>query len=111
MSALRKEVGGEDTQERKEQGCFVYILACGDGTYYTGVAADVERRVARHNAKKGAKYTASRLPVSLALSFPAPDRSAALRAESRVKKLSRADKKRLIDGELPTDPLFEESKK
>ena len=44
---------------------YVYILLCGDGTLYTGYTNDLERRLAVHNAGKGAKYTRSRLPRSL----------------------------------------------
>ncbi|MGH9863309.1 MAG: GIY-YIG nuclease family protein [Candidatus Acidiferrales bacterium] len=47
------------------KGWFVYLLECADGTYYTGVAPDVEERLQKHNAARGAKYTRGRRPVRL----------------------------------------------
>lgn len=74
----------------------VYILRCGDGSFYTGVATDVRARVAKHNQGKGAKYTRSRRPVRLVYREPAGSRGAALRREHAVKRLTRAAKRRLI---------------
>lgn len=74
----------------------VYILRCADGTLYTGIAKDLEKRVAVHNSGKGAKYTAARLPVKLAYSEKAKDRSDASKREYAVKKLSRTEKLALI---------------
>ena len=76
---------------------FVYILRCGDGTLYTGIAADVERRVAVHNSGKGAKYTRSRLPVEAVYREKLPDKGAALRRELEIKKLTRAEKLKLVE--------------
>lgn len=56
----------------------VYILRCSDGTLYTGIARDAEKRLSRHNSGKDAKYTRSRRPAELVYTEPAPDRSAAL---------------------------------
>ena len=77
-------------------GHFVYILECADGTLYTGWTTDVEARLATHNSGKGAKYTRSRLPVRLAYYEELPDKSAALKRESAIKQLSRAEKIALI---------------
>lgn len=74
----------------------VYILKCGDGTLYTGISNDVEKRVNVHNSGKGAKYTRVRLPVSLAYQETATDRSTASKREAVIKKFSRKDKLRLI---------------
>ena len=74
---------------------FVYILRCGDGTLYTGITDDVERRLAAHRAGKGAKYTRGRGPLELVYQERQSDKSAALRREYQVKRLSRADKLRL----------------
>ena len=72
---------------------FVYMLACADGTIYTGCTTDVTRRVAEHNTSpRGARYTRSRRPVSLLASFECSDRSEAQREEARVKRLTRRDK-------------------
>lgn len=75
---------------------YVYILRCGDGTLYTGIAADVERRVAVHNSGKGAKYTRGRLPVEVVYREKLPDKGAALSREFAIKKLTRAQKLQLI---------------
>ena len=60
---------------------FVYMARCADGTLYTGYARDPERRIRIHNAGRGAKYTASRLPVCLVYCEPCATRSAALKRE------------------------------
>ena len=75
---------------------FVYILACADGTLYTGVTNDLEGRIAAHNSGKGAKYTAGRAPVELVYQEEADGRSAALRRELAIKKLTKEGKLRLI---------------
>jgi putative endonuclease len=77
---------------------WVYMLRCRDGSLYTGWTSDVERRVRQHGAGKASRYTASRLPVELALALPMPDRSAARREEARIKRLDRAGKLALIPG-------------
>jgi putative endonuclease len=75
---------------------WVYMLRCSDGSLYTGWSSDVPRRLARHRSGKASRYTASRLPVELALALPMPDRSAARREEARIKALDRAGKLALI---------------
>ena len=75
---------------------FVYILRCGDGTLYTGVTDDVQRRLAAHRAGKGAKYTRGRGPLELVYTQKQPDKSAALRREVQIKKLTRPQKEQLI---------------
>ena len=77
-------------------GWFVYMLRCGDGSLYTGYTDDVARRLAVHRSGKGAKYTRSRLPVELAYWEELPDKSAALRREVAIKRLSRPEKLALI---------------
>jgi len=75
----------------------VYILRCADGTLYTGVARDLEKRLLQHNGELvgGPRYTRGRRPVTLLWSAPAPDRSTAQQREAAIKKLPRADKLRL----------------
>jgi putative endonuclease len=80
---------------------WVYLLRCGDGSLYCGWTNDLERRVAAHAAGKGARYTASRRPVRLAAALPMPDRSAAMREEVRIKRLSRAAKLALVAAHPP----------
>ena len=76
----------------RPRGWRVYILRCGDGTLYTGATNDLARRLSAHAAGRGARYTRSRLPVTLAWSAPARGRSGALRREAAIKRLSRAEK-------------------
>ena len=75
---------------------WVYILQCGDGSLYTGIARNIEQRLTAHRSGKGAKYTRSHLPVTLVYQEPQPDKSAALRREAAIKKLPRSEKLQLI---------------
>jgi len=74
----------------------VYIVRCADGTLYTGYAVDPREREKVHNAGRGARYTASRLPVSLVYSECFDSKSDALRREHALKRLTRAKKMALI---------------
>ena len=77
---------------------FLYLIECADGSIYTGIAVDVAARYAAHCAGTGARYTRSHPPRRL-LGYEAhPDRSAASKAEYRVKQLSPADKRRFAAG-------------
>lgn len=76
---------------------FVYMLRCGDGSLYTGCTDDVARRLAVHQSGKGAKYTRSRPPVTLAYQEELPDKSSALRREAAIKRLTRRQKLALIE--------------
>ena len=79
---------------------FVYILRCSDGTLYTGITNDLERRLLAHRAGRASRYTRSRLPVRLVYTEQvkgrARGRGAALRRELEIKALSRAEKLELI---------------
>ena len=77
-------------------GWRVYVVECADGSLYTGIAVDVEARVARHNEGEGARYTRSRRPVRLVHVETAEDRGAALRREHAIKRLPAAEKRRLV---------------
>jgi len=77
---------------------YIYILECSDGTLYTGITTDVNKRLITHNKGKGAKYTRARLPVVLKVFFEADNRSLASKEEYRIKKLTREDKIKLING-------------
>ena len=74
------------------QSWFLYALRCADGTLYAGVTTDLARRMAEHNAGRGARYTAGRRPVRLLAAWRFPDRAAAQRAEARFRRLPRARK-------------------
>ncbi len=76
---------------------YLYILKCADKSLYTGITTDLKRRVLEHNkGSLGAKYTYARRPVKLVYSKKFKNRSTASVEESRIKKLSRADKLKLI---------------
>jgi putative endonuclease len=75
---------------------YVYLLRCADGSLYCGWTSDPERRLRQHQAGTASRYTKRRLPVEYALVIPAGDRSAALREEARIKKLSRREKLALV---------------
>lgn len=75
---------------------YVYILCCGDGSLYTGSTNDVDRRLRTHQSGRGAKYTRSRLPVTLVYRERLADRSTALRREAAIKRLTRERKLALI---------------
>jgi putative endonuclease len=76
---------------------YVYILLCGDGTLYTGITTDLERRLKEHNhGQRGAKYTRARRPIVLVYSEPADCRSTACKREWALKQLNATDKRRLI---------------
>lgn len=77
---------------------YVYILRCGDGSLYTGITDNVEKRLAAHRAGKGAKYTRGRGPLELAYTEEQPDKPSALRRELAIKHLERREKLALIDG-------------
>ncbi len=78
-----------------EENC-TYILKCSDGTLYTGWTNDINKRLAAHNAGKGAKYTKSRLPVHLIYREVFETKEEAMAREYAVKHLSRKDKLALI---------------
>ena len=75
----------------------LYILECADGTYYTGMTLDLERRLSEHNdSDLGAKYTKARRPVSLVWSKSGLTRNEAASEEYRIKKLPKDKKKMMI---------------
>ncbi len=76
----------------------VYVARCRDGTLYTGITTDPERRLAEHNSGTGGAYTRSRLPLVMIYGEPAGDRSSAQRRERAIKRLTRAQKEMLITG-------------
>ncbi len=86
--------GNDGAEDEKPYG--VYIVRCADGTLYTGIAVDVDRRIEQHNAGKGAKYTRSRRPVACVYREECADKGEALRRELAIKALSRTEKEELI---------------
>lgn len=82
-------------EEGRKAMPYVYMVECADGTYYTGWTEDLARRVAEHNAGRGARYTRARRPVRLVYAEECADRAAAQRREAALKRLSHREKARL----------------
>lgn len=80
---------------------WTYIVACADGSYYTGIARDLDRRLQQHNLGKGAKYTAGRGPVQLRYCEVYGDRAGASRREHQLKLLNRQEKIQIILANRP----------
>lgn len=96
MPGRAKDVTAEKLEEQPAECWFVYMLRCSDGSLYTGITNDLDRRTAQHNAGKASRYTRSRLPVAREYQEEQPDRSAALKRELAIKALSRKAKEALI---------------
>jgi putative endonuclease len=79
------------------QAHYVYMVCCANGTLYTGYTINVERRIALHNAGKGARYTRSHRPVSLVATWTFNSKAEALRAERELKHLPREQKSRMAE--------------
>ena len=76
---------------------FVYMLLCADGSFYLGSTNNIEKRFAAHKAGKGASYTRSHHPMKVVYQEDLPDKSAALRREAVLKKLSHLQKEKLVN--------------
>ena len=93
-----------DTQQKRWN---FYLARCSDGSLCSGIAVDPAKRMEVHNAGKGARYTRSRLPVTMVYmvySEEQPDQSAALKREATVRKWSRDRKEQLISGQPDDSP-------
>ena len=75
---------------------YLYILRCGDGTLYTGITNDIEKRLEAHRTGKGAKYTRGRGPLELVYQEEVADKSTALKREYAIKQLRREEKEQLL---------------
>ena len=85
---------------------YIYMLRCRDGSLYTGVTTDVERRFAQHRAGTGAKYTRAHPPEALAALWQAEDHAAAARLEALIKQLPREKKLALVRREADPESLL-----
>lgn len=82
----------------------VYMLRCGDGSLYTGIAVDVQARLKVHQSGKGAKYTRGRGPLELVYTEECADKSTALKRELQIKAMTREEKLKLIESQkLPAE--------
>ena len=92
MGITLSEKNNQDTE------WFVYMLYCGDGSLYTGVTTDLDRRLQEHNeGPLGAKYTRARRPVTIAWHEECESRSSAVIREAEIKKMNREQKLRLVN--------------
>ncbi len=104
-------------KRKPDEAWSLYIAECADGSYYTGIAKDVEKRIKVHNSGKGAKYTSTHAPVKLIFQEPQADYSTALRREYQIKRLPKERKIRFAAGEAIPSPKpkakmsFQKSKK
>lgn len=85
-----------------ESAWLLYIVECRDGSLYTGITNDIDRRLREHNDGSASRYTRSRRPVTLRYQEPCADRSQALIRELSVKLLNRREKKALIGADQAT---------
>lgn len=75
-----------------EKEWILYILECKDGTLYTGITDNLQRRLHAHRSGKGAKYTRGRAPLTLRYVEPCESHSQALHREIQIKRLTRCEK-------------------
>ena len=95
--------------EKPPSQWYVYLIRCADNSLYTGVTTNPKRRVCEHNGEikgKGAKYTRTRRPVTLAVAIPLPSKVAVYQAEYAIKRLSKSEKESVVSLGLE-HPLFE----
>lgn len=88
---------------------YLYLVRCGDGTLYTGISTDVERRLAEHRGGKGARYLRGRGPLQLARKLRIGPVGAALKVERKVKRMSPGRKEKLIKGNVRLKDLVKPS--
>jgi predicted GIY-YIG superfamily endonuclease len=80
-------------------GCWVYMLCCADGSYYTGHTDNLEQQIAQHHAGEFGGYTTTRRPVKVVFAQECPSREEAFRAERQIKGWSRKKKEALLQGD------------
>lgn len=100
-AAKKKKTRGKKTPKSKVKSSdpwFVYILVCRDGTFYTGITKDLDRRLKMHNDGKASRYTRTRGPVRLVYHEKHKNRAQALVRECAIKGFPRKKKQKLIDG-------------
>lgn len=90
---------------------YLYMVRCRDGSLYTGIATDIERRLAEHQSGKGAKYLRGRSPLKLAFSDKIGRRSLALKIERSIKRLSKDGKERIVAAGIDINQLLRRRKR
>jgi putative endonuclease len=88
------------------QNWYIYLIRCKDGALYTGITTDVARRFAEHQKGKGAKYLRGRGPLASVFQKKMRSKNLALAVESKVKKLTKAEKEELILSDRVVDEII-----
>jgi len=99
LPSRRLSLSKAGTRNLKPDTWTLYVAECADGSYYTGITKDVEKRIETHNAGKGSKYTAVHRPIKLIFQETQANYSVALRREYQVKSLSKKRKILFAQGE------------
>jgi UV DNA damage endonuclease len=102
VEAKAKELAVLKLKSQLAERWFVYLVRCADGSLYTGIAKDVDRRLEQHNAGTASRYTRCRLPVTLEYREQQPNQSLALKRELEIKAMSRRQKEALIRLDTPS---------
>lgn len=96
---MLKGMQEKSKRKRNQETWYLYILECNDGSFYTGITKDIERRLNEHNKGRASRYTRVRLPVRLLYQETCQGRAEALVRECKVKALSRKAKEELVGEE------------
>jgi putative endonuclease len=88
------------------QDWYLYIVRCKDGSLYTGITTDVERRFSEHRSGKGSKYLRGRSPLTLVFQKKLGSKNLALAVENKVKNLTKAQKEELLVDETRLDKII-----
>jgi len=88
----------------------IYMVRCRDGSLYTGIATDIERRFAEHQAGTGAKYLRGRAPLKLVFKKRIGSRSLALKIERMIKRLPKDKKERVVNTRIDIGQLLQRRK-
>ena len=87
---------------------YFYVLQCKDGSFYAGYTNNIEERIRKHNAGKGAKYTRAKRPVTLLHFEEYETKTEAMQAEYRFKQLKRSEKEKVVGMEGKENEATEE---
>jgi putative endonuclease len=98
LAGLQKKAKAIKRGATSREKWFLYILKCCDGSFYTGITKDLERRLKMHQAGKASRYTRSHRPVEMIYQEAVGNRTKALIRECAVKELSRKKKEELVSG-------------
>lgn len=110
MDKIRTEIGKQnetmegrdknDSHNCKKMQNVTYILECNDGSFYTGWTNNLDKRLHAHNAGTASKYTRARRPVKVVYTEAFDTKQEAMRRENQIKRLTRAQKERLVSSSL-----------